>query len=272
MLGFEYGYTLAQPEAFVAWEAQFGDFANGAQIMIDQFIAAAETKWGQTTSLTMLLPHGFEGQGPEHSSARLERFLQLCAQDNMRIVNVTSAAQLFHLLRRQVHSPNAKPLVVMSPKSGLRAKQSRSRVEELETGSFRETLDDVTITDHNAVRRVVLCSGKVAWDAIAARDKANLGQSLAIVRVEQIYPWPEAQVEMILIRYANAGEVVWLQEEPENSGAWTFVQPRLGATVASLGRTMTLAAREASGSPATGSHHAHDRELEHLQEVITRGL
>ena len=272
VLGFEYGYTLAQPEAFVAWEAQFGDFANGAQIMIDQFIAAAETKWGQTTSLTMLLPHGFEGQGPEHSSARLERFLQLCAQDNMRIVNVTSAAQLFHLLRRQVHSPNAKPLVVMSPKSGLRAKQSRSRVEELETGSFRETLDDATITDHNAVRRVVLCSGKVAWDAIAARDKANLGQSLAIVRVEQIYPWPATQVEMILTRYANAGEVVWLQEEPENSGAWTFVQPRLGLSVAMLGRTMTLAAREASGSPATGSHHAHDHELEHLQEVITHGL
>ena len=220
----------------------------------------------------MLLPHGFEGQGPEHSSARLERFLQLCAQDNMRVVNVTTAAQLFHLLRRQVHSPNAKPLVVMSPKSGLRARQSRSRVEELVSGSFRETLDDATITDHNLVRRVVLCSGRVSWDAVAARDKAGLGESMSVARVEQLYPWPEAQLEALLGRYPNAHEVVWLQEEPQNSGAWTFVQPRLAALTGRLGRSLSVAARQASGSPATGSHQGHDRELEHLQSVITGGL
>ena len=272
VLGFEYGYSFANPEAFVAWEAQFGDFVNGAQTMIDQFIVAAETKWKQLVSLVMLLPHGYEGQGPEHSSARLERFLQSCAEENIRVANVTTSVQLFHLLRRQVHSPNRKPLVVMSPKSGLRAKQSRSHVDEFTTGAFREVLDDVGIGDPAAVRRVVLCSGKVAWDAVAARDAAGLTQHVAVVRVEQLYPWPESQVADIVGRYSNADEVVWLQEEPENMGGWTFVAPKLTSIATAAGTSLRVVARPGSGSPAVGSHHAHDHELDHLKSAILQNL
>jgi multifunctional 2-oxoglutarate metabolism enzyme len=272
VLGFEYGYSFANPDAFVVWEAQFGDFVNGAQIMIDQFIVAAETKWKQLVSLTMLLPHGYEGQGPEHSSARLERFLQSCAEENIRVANVTTSVQLFHLLRRQVHSANRKPLVVMSPKSGLRAKQSRSHVDEFTTGAFREVLDDGGIVDPATVRRVVLCSGKVAWDAIAARDAANLMQQVAVVRVEQLYPWPEGQITNILRRYVSCEEMLWLQEEPQNMGAWTFVQPRLGLLVERTGKALWVVARPASGSPAVGSHHAHDHELDHLKSEILANL
>jgi multifunctional 2-oxoglutarate metabolism enzyme len=274
VLGFDYGYSIENPDAFVVWEAQFGDFVNGAQIIIDQFIAAGETKWGQTCTLAMLLPHGYEGQGPEHSSARVERFLQQCAEGNMRVVNVTTAAQLFHLLRRQVHSPNQKPLVVMSPKSGLRAKQSRSRVDELTTGAFREILDDTTFAtaDRSSVRRVVLCSGKVAWDAETHREKSGLGSSIAVVKVEQLFPYPEAQIEAVLASYPNATSVAWLQEEPQNMGAWSFVAPMLSALTAGMGRNLTVISRNASGSPATGSHHAHDHELAALMASVVDGL
>jgi multifunctional 2-oxoglutarate metabolism enzyme len=273
VLGFDYGYTIANPNAFVAWEAQFGDFVNGAQIVIDQYLVSGESKWGQTSNLTLLLPHGYEGQGPEHSSARLERFLQQCADDNIRVANVTSAAQIFHLLRRQMKSSLRKPLVLMAPKSGLRAKQTRSNVSELVSGSFHEVLDDSTISDRNAVRRVVLCSGKVAWDAIAARDAAGLGASIAIVRVEQLYPWPEAQLSSILASYPNAAEVQWMQEESANMGGWSFVQPRLWAILGMFpGRTLGLNSRPASGSPAVGGHHAHDVEVENLKHGVVFGL
>ena len=275
VLGFEYGYTVHNQEAFVAWEAQFGDFINGAQIMIDQFLVSSETKWGQQSQLTLLLPHGYEGQGPEHSSARVERFLQLCAEDNIRVVNCTTAAQLFHVLRRQVHAPIRKPLVVIAPKSGLRAKQTRSNVNELVSGAFREVLDDATILDPLAVKRVVLCSGKVAWDAFASRDAAGKGALVAIVRVEQLYPLPIAQIADLLSRYPNASQVSWLQEEPENQGPWLHVQQALWLmTLAdpSSKRNLALLARPASGSTATGSHHQHDHELEMLKDGVVRGL
>src|SRR6266550_669313 len=224
-LGFEYGYSVVHKDALVAWEAQFGDFVNGAQITIDQFVVAAEDKWGQTSGLVILLPHGYEGQGPEHSSARIERFLTLCAEDNIQVANATTAAQYFHLLRRQVRRDVRKPLVVFTPKSILRARTSRSKVEDFESGSFQEVLDDPAIDDPSAVRRVVLCSGKVAYDAMAARDEAEA--PVAIVRLEQLYPWPEQQIADVLARYERASEVFWLQEEPENMGPWQFVHSRL---------------------------------------------
>jgi multifunctional 2-oxoglutarate metabolism enzyme len=267
VLGFEYGYSQEMPNAFVAWEAQFGDFGNGAQIMIDQYLVSGEAKWQQTTSLAMLLPHGYEGQGPEHSSARLERFLQLCADDNIRVANVTTAAQIFHLLRRQIHSANAKPLVLMSPKSGLRAKQTRSNVSELTSGSFQEVLDDATYQDKASAQRVILCSGKVAWDAYAARDAQPA--AVAVVRVEQLYPWPEARIREVLAGYPNATEIVWMQEEPANMGGWSFVQPRLAMIAATMGRSLAVISRPASASPAVGSHHAHDEELEALKHAVT---
>jgi 2-oxoglutarate dehydrogenase complex dehydrogenase (E1) component-like enzyme len=275
VLGFDYGYTIANQNAFVAWEAQFGDFVNGAQIVIDQYLVSGESKWGQTSNLTLLLPHGYEGQGPEHSSARLERFLQQCADDNIRVANVTSAAQIFHLLRRQMKSTQRKPLILMAPKSGLRAKQTRSNVSELVSGTFHEVIDDNTgaIIDRNGVRRVVLCSGKVAWDAIAARDAAGLGSSIAIVRVEQLYPWPETQISEVLASYPNANEVQWMQEESANMGGWSFVQPRMWAILGAFpGRTLGLNSRPASGSPAVGGHHAHDLEVENLKHGVIAGL
>jgi multifunctional 2-oxoglutarate metabolism enzyme len=266
VLGFEYGYSVERPDAFVAWEAQFGDFVNGAQILIDQYLVSGETKWGQTSSLTMLLPHGYEGQGPEHSSARLERFLQSCADDNIRVANVTTAAQIFHLLRRQVLSTQRKPLVLMAPKSGLRAKQTRSNVTDLTSGSFQEVLDDATFNDKGSAQRVVFCSGKVCWDAFAARDKNPA--PVAIVRVEQLYPWPEMRIREVLGQYQNASEIVWLQEEPANMGGWSFVQPRLTRIAESMNRSLALISRPASPSPSVGSHHAHDEELEALQHAV----
>jgi multifunctional 2-oxoglutarate metabolism enzyme len=272
VIGFDYGYSIQDHNTFVAWEAQFGDFANGAQIIIDQFIASGETKWGQQSSLTMLLPHGYEGQGPEHSSARLERFLQLCAQDNMRVANVTTAAQFFHLLRRQMLSPNHKPLVVMSPKSGLRAKESRSNVVELTQGAFCEILDDSTIVDPSTVRRVVICSGKVAWDADKARIKAGKQNDIAIIKVEQLYPWPHEEVAAAVDRYQNTVDITWLQEEAMNFGAWAFVEGRVRVIAETRGKAVRVVARAKSGSPATGSHHAHDHELEELQHGVVDGL
>ena len=262
-LGFEYGYSVEHKDALVAWEAQFGDFANGAQIIIDQFISAADDKWGQTSGLVLLLPHGYEGQGPEHSSARIERFLQLAAEGNLQVVNATTAAQYFHLLRRQMHRELRVPLVVFTPKSLLRAKPARSPVDALTHGSFEEVLDDPGVTDTASVERVVLASGKVAFDAIAARDK--LGSKAAVVRVEQLYPWPEEQVAAAVAHYENAGEVVWLQEEPENMGAWHFVHHRLEAL---LGPDFNLrvVSRVESGSPAAGFAAMHQLEQADLMD------
>ena len=263
-LGFEYGYAHANPAALVMWEAQFGDFVNGAQIIIDQYLVAAEDKWGQHNGLVLLLPHGMEGQGPEHSSARLERFLQLCAEDNIQVAYPTTARQYFHLLRRQVRRDVRKPLVVMTPKQPLRMKESRSKIDELTTGSFNEVLDDPFVADTASVRRVVLCSGKVAWDAMSERTKRNA--AVAVVRVEQLYPFPEAQITEVLGRYPNAKEVVWLQEEPENMGAWHFVE-HLIWRLKDRGYDLRHAARVESGSPATGSKAVHDQELADLMNA-----
>ena len=268
-LGFEYGYSVVHKDALVAWEAQFGDFVNGAQVIIDQFIVAAEDKWGQTSGVTLLLPHGYEGQGPEHSSARLERFLTLAAEDNIQVVNASTAAQYFHLLRRQVVREKRKPLVVMTPKSLLRAKQARSPVDELCQGRFREVLDDTSVEDPAAVRRVVFCSGKVAYDAIARRD--SLGAPVAVARVEQLYPWPEEQLNGILDRYENAEEVVWLQEEPANMGSWSFAQPRLQQLVGEHFELRNVSRIE-TGSPASGSAALHAMEQEDLLVRTFDGL
>jgi multifunctional 2-oxoglutarate metabolism enzyme len=264
-LGFEYGYSLFSPDALVAWEAQFGDFVNGAQIVIDQFLAASPAKWEQASGLVLLLPHGYEGQGPEHSSARVERFLELCAEDNLCVANVTTAAQLFHILRRQVYQPSKKPLVLFTPKRYLRGREAYSRVEQLVDGSFAEVIDD-RVQDEE-VRRVVLATGKVALDILVARD-AKAIDDVAIVRVEQLYPWPGDQVEAAVARYSRASEVVWAQEEPANMGAWGFVHGRLAEAVPA-DRTLTLVSRPASGSPATGSHTLHELEQ---ADILARAL
>jgi 2-oxoglutarate dehydrogenase E1 component len=268
-LGFEYGYSTVHGEALVAWEAQFGDFANGAQIVIDQFITAGHGKWGQASGLVLLLPHGYEGQGPEHSSARLERFLTLCAGDNLQVVNATTAAQYFHLLRRQVHRSARRPLVVFTPKSLLRARHARSPVGQLTAGRFREVLDDPGVTDPSKVTRVILSSGKVAYDAMAHRDEHGL--PVAVVRIEQLYPWPEMLVTDCVSRYAAAREVVWLQEEPENMGAWTFVHGRLHRLLRD-DYTLRHVSRAESASPATGISTVHQREQADLLTRAFEGL
>ena len=266
-LGFEYGYSVSNPAALVAWEAQFGDFVNGAQIILDQYLVAAEDKWGQTSGLVLLLPHGYEGQGPEHSSARVERFLTMAAEDNIQVANPTTAAQYFHLLRRQMHRDVRKPLVVITPKSLLRAKPARSKVDNLTGGSFLEVLDDPTFSgDAASVRHVVLASGKVAFDAIAKRDETSA--PVAVVRVEQLYPWPFEYLAEVLSKYTNARELVWLQEEPENMGGWSFAKGRL---YEALGDDYTIrrVSRFESGSPAVGSHAVHVQEQE---EIIAKAL
>ncbi len=268
-VGFEYGYSVVHKDALVAWEAQFGDFVNGAQIIIDQFLVAAEDKWQQTSGLVMLLPHGYEGQGPEHSSARIERFLTMCAEDNIQVVNATTPAQYFHLLRRQVRREIRKPLVVFTPKSLLRAKQAHSSVDDLTNGSFQEVLDDRSVSDPAAVARIIFCSGKVAYDAIARRDEA--GAPVAIVRVEQLYPFPREQLIDILRRYENAREVVWLQEEPENMGPWRFMYDR-SHEIENAGYKVRQVCRVESGSPATGSGVIHAQELNDLLDEAFAGL
>jgi 2-oxoglutarate dehydrogenase E1 component len=253
----------------VLWEAQFGDFVNGAQIVIDQYVVAAEDKWGQTSGLVLLLPHGFEGQGPEHSSGRIERFLTLSAEDNIQVAIPTTAAQHFHLLRRQVVREVRKPLVIFTPKRPLRMAQSRSSVDELVSGSFQEVLDDPFVADRAAVRRLVFCSGKVAWDAMAERDRR--GAPVAIIRLEQLFPFPQQQILDVLASYPNARELVWLQEEPENMGSWHFVEHRVWR-VKMQGYDIRHVSRVESGSPATGSSTIHDQELADLMEETFTGL
>jgi len=257
VLGFEYGYSVTNPEALVIWEAQFGDFMNGAQIVIDQFIVSAEDKWHQTSGLVMLLPHGYEGQGPEHSSARIERFMNLAAEDNIQICNPTSAAQYFHLLRRQMHRSVRKPLVVFTPKSGLRAKSYRSPVDEFTTGSFEELLGDTSSIDPNDVTRLVLASGKVGPEAVTHRDE--LGAPVAVARVEQLFPWPYEAVAKELARFPNCREIVWLQEEPENMGPWNGIKGRLFEAHGDRFEIRRIS-RSDSGSPATGKAAIHAQE------------
>ena len=264
-VGFEYGYTLGDPAALVLWEAQFGDFVNGAQVIIDQFMAAAEDKWGQTSRLVLLLPHGYEGQGPEHSSARLERFLELAAEDNMQVMVPSTPAQYFHALRRQAFMDVRKPMVVMTPKSLLRNPAARSPAADFENGRFREV-----ITDENApdATRVIFCQGKIYYELAERRAEASI-PGVAIVRVEQLYPFPADQLREVLDSFPNADELYWVQEEPENMGPWRFVQLNAQRR---LGIALRSVAREESASPATGSLRIHQREQAALLDASFAGL
>jgi 2-oxoglutarate dehydrogenase E1 component len=262
VLGFEYGYTVVNHSALVLWEAQFGDFGNGAQTIIDQYIAASEDKWKQTSRLVMLLPHGYEGQGPEHSSARLERYLQLCAENNLQVCYPTTPAQYFHLLRRQVRPGMERPLVVMTPKSLLRLPAASSSIDDLANGGFKPLIDDADISDRDAVKRVVLCSGKVYYDLVEARKKTEK-RDVAVVRLEQLYPFPLQSIRETLARYPNASELAWVQEEPQNMGGWTFVQERLENLLSNCQRPRYIG-RTASASPATGSYSIHQKEQAEL--------
>jgi 2-oxoglutarate dehydrogenase E1 component len=292
-VGFEYGYSVESPDALVVWEAQFGDFANGAQVIIDNFLVAANDKWAQQSGLVLLLPHGYEGQGPEHSSGRIERFLTLCAEGNMRVTQPTTAAQYFHLLRSQVRGVGRRPLIVFTPKSLLRSRASRSPVDALVTGSFAPVVDDPSTSDPDgsassagsagsvepsSVRRVLLCSGKVAFDLMARRDRirsdladgagASVGGgvgegAVAVVRMEQLYPWPAGELASTLGRYSGADEVVWVQEEPENMGAWNFVHGRLHRLLRDR-YILRHVSRPESASPASGSSALHQLEQEDL--------
>jgi 2-oxoglutarate dehydrogenase E1 component len=264
VLGFEFGYALDAPDTLVLWEAQFGDFANGAQVIIDQFVVGSDSKWQRDNGLVMLLPHGYEGQGPEHSSARPERYLQMCADDNIQVCNLTTPAQYFHLLRRQMKRKFRKPLILMTPKSLLRHKEAVSPVEQFTSGHFEEILDD-TAADSGRVRRVLLCSGKVYYDLADFRTQKG-AEDAAIVRVEQFYPLREDVLKQVLARYRKAREWAWVQEESQNMGGWTFMDQRLRA----LGCPVEYVGRDASASPATGSLKVHQREQRELVEAAFR--
>jgi 2-oxoglutarate dehydrogenase E1 component len=263
VLGFEYGYASAEPNTLVIWEAQFGDFANGAQVVIDQFIASGEVKWGRANGLTLMLPHGYEGQGPEHSSARLERFMQLAADNNMQIAQPTSASQIFHLLRRQMVRQFRKPLVIMTPKSLLRAKDAASPLSEFTRGEFRTVIGaNNAELDAATVKRVVCCSGKVAYDLMKRRE-AKKHNDTAILLVEQLYPFPHKAFAAELKKFPNATEVVWCQDEPQNQGAWFFVQHYIHENMLD-GQKLGYAGRPASASPAVGYSHLHQEQLKSL--------
>ena len=260
VLGFEYGYAMAAPHTLTIWEAQFGDFNNGAQIIIDQFLSAAEDKWHIMNGLVMLLPHGYEGQGAEHSSARLERFLLLCAEENMQIVNCTTPANFFHVLRRQIHRTFRKPLIVFTPKSLLRHPKVISPISDFAKGSFKELIDDEGVTPNN-VKKVAFCSGKVYYDAIAQREERGIND-VAIVRLEQLYPFPEKQFQATLKKYNNAEKIIWLQEEPENMGAWSYILKSHRQV------NWHVVARHESASPATGSSKRHLQRFNELFDKL----
>ena len=257
-MGFEYGYSVARPDALVLWEAQFGDFADGAQTIIDEYLSSGEQKWGQRSSLTLLLPHGFEGQGPDHSSARVERFLQMCAQNNMVVAMPSTPASYFHLLRLQANAEIRRPLVIFTPKSLLRAKQATSRLEEFTTGHFHPLLTDTQIPS-GSVRKVLMCTGKVAYDLEAYRAANNI-TDVAILRVERLYPLPFRTLPAVMSGYGSA-PVTWVQEEPLNQGAWSFMAMHLPEII---DRQVSVVARAASSSPAVGSHHRHEVEQAEL--------
>ncbi|MEU5192601.1 multifunctional oxoglutarate decarboxylase/oxoglutarate dehydrogenase thiamine pyrophosphate-binding subunit/dihydrolipoyllysine-residue succinyltransferase subunit [Streptomyces scabiei] len=272
-MGFEYGYSLARPESLVLWEAQFGDFVNGAQTVVDEFISSAEQKWNQTSGVTLLLPHGYEGQGPDHSSARPERFLQMCAQNNMTVAMPTSPSNYFHLLRWQVHNPHHKPLVVFTPKSMLRLKAAASKAEEFTSGEFRPVIGDSSV-DPNAVKKVVFCAGKVYYDLEAERQKRGITDT-AIIRIERLYPLPGAEVQAEVNKYPNAEKYLWTQEEPANQGAWPFIALNLidhldlavGADVPH-GERLRRISRPHGSSPAVGSAKRHQAEQEQLVREV----
>jgi 2-oxoglutarate dehydrogenase E1 component len=271
VMGFEFGYSVADPLTLVMWEAQFGDFVNGAQIIIDQFIVSAESKWNQPSGLVLLLPHGLEGQGPEHSSGRMERFLQSCAEDNIQVCNCTTPAQYFHLLRRQMYGGSdrrgiRKPLVIFTPKFLLRYAKAASRLEELTSGSFQQVIGDSQFLGSH-IKRVLLCSGKVYYDLVNKREE--LGRNdVAIIRVEQLYPFPLVQLRDVLRRYSDTAELFWVQEEPENMGPWYFVeekmQPIINPAGAHMSRKLRYVGRAAAASPAAGAHKVHHDQQEGL--------
>ena len=273
VLGFEYGYSLAEPHALILWEAQFGDFANGAQVIVDQFISSGEAKWLRMSGLVMLLPHGWEGQGPEHSSARLERFLQLCGEDNMQVCNLTTSANYFHALRRQVHRPFRKPLVITTPKSMLRAPEFAVPLSEMGPGTtFHRVIheSDDLVAD-TKVRRVVLCSGKVYFDLLKARRERKI-KDIALIRVEQLHPFPFTALGKVIGRYTKA-DLVWCQEEPQNMGAWHFVDRRIEQALGTLdmkAKRAIYAGRPEAASPATGLAKRHLQEQAKLvDEALT---
>jgi 2-oxoglutarate dehydrogenase E1 component len=276
VLGFEYGYSLADPNSLVLWEAQFGDFANGAQVYYDQFIASGEAKWLRMSGLVCLLPHGYEGQGPEHSSARLERFLQLYAKDNIQVLYPSTPGSYFHALRRQMHRPFRKPLIVMTPKSLLRHKLCTSSLEDMGPGSsfHRVMYERPPSPADRDVTRVVLCSGKVYYDLLQRRQELGLEEVVSLLRLEQLAPFPEEILAEELVRFPKEAQVVWCQEEPQNMGAWSFVAPRIETVLAQVGMDQTrpvYAGRPPSASPATGLYQQHVREQASLVEAALTG-
>ena len=270
VLAFEYGYATTSPKGLVIWEAQFGDFANGAQVVIDQFITSGEHKWSRVCGLTMLLPHGYEGQGPEHSSARLERFLQLCAEHNVQVCIPTSASQVFHMIRRQAIRPLRKPLIVMSPKSLLRHKEATSNLEELSSGRFFNVLDETDDLSKSEIKRIILCLGKVYYDLRAARRERKIS-SIAIIRIEQIYPFPHEDLLAILSKYPNIEDIVWCQEEPMNQGAWYRSQHYMRRAILrhKIDINIRYVGRESSASTAAGYMALH---LEQQEKFINEAL
>jgi len=274
VLGFEYGYSLAAPSTLVLWEAQFGDFINGAQVIIDQFISSAHVKWGRLSGLVMLLPHGYEGQGPEHSSARVERFLQVCAEDSLQVINCTTPAQYFHALRRQMRRPYRAPLVVFTPKSLLRQPAAQSKVEDFSNGTFQRVIDDALASQQpDQVRRVLLCSGKVYYDLVRKREEllGDAAHSVAIIRVEELYPWPGEQLTQLIRCYSRTERLYWVQEEPANMGAWTFVRSRLQDALLP-GEKFAYAGRPESASPAVGSARVHRHQQAALLAAAFEGF
>jgi 2-oxoglutarate dehydrogenase E1 component len=270
VMGFEYGFSTTEPHCLTIWEGQFGDFCNGAQVIIDQFISSGEAKWGRLSGLTLFLPHGYEGQGPEHSSARLERFLQLCAEYNIQVCVPSTPAQMFHLLRRQMVRPLRKPLIIMTPKSLLRHALSVSRLEELATGMFRNVIDEIDDIKPSGVSRIVLCSGKVYFDLLKSRRESK-AENVVIVRLEQLYPFPSEEYEAVIRKYANAREIVWCQEEPQNQGSWYQIRHRLQLPLGQK-HELLYAGRAGAAAPATGIAALHDQQQKNLVTAALQGM
>jgi 2-oxoglutarate dehydrogenase E1 component len=269
VLGFEYGYSMTQPQGLVIWEAQFGDFANNAQSVIDLYLASGQSKWQRLSGLVLLLPHGWEGLGPEHSSARLERFLQLCAQENIQVCNLTTPAQYFHLLRRQAKAKFRKPLIIMAPKSLLRHPLAVSDLKDITSGGFREVFEDPDPL--KSVRRILFCSGKIYYELLQKRREIKK-TDIAIVRMEQFYPFPENQFKTVIRRYKQVRQFIWVQEEPKNMGAWFFIRSRLENII---GKPVEYVGRNAAASPATGFPNIYRKEqtavTEQALEMVVSG-
>jgi len=264
VLGYEVGYSTADPETLVIWEAQFGDFANTAQMYVDQFLSSSEAKWQRYCGLVMLLPHGYDGQGPEHSSARLERYLQLCAEENMQVCMPSSPSQIFHMLRRQMLRPYRKPLIVMTPKNILRDPVASSELQEFVDGSFNYVLDEVEDIKPAEVKKIIFCAGKVYYEIAKARRENNI-KNTAIVRIEQLYPFPHDEVKKVISKYSGANEIVWCQEEPRNQGAWFFIQSKRNMLACLKEKhNLSYAGRTYSASPASGSLHIHREQQQAL--------